>query len=262
LNKSCADSTSPSKQLLGRDDPSVVVVTNPGGSSPILLLGDHAGRAIPKSLAGLGLPPEAMGLHIALDIGVEALGGELSRLLDACWIRQTYSRLVIDCNRRPDASDSIPSSSDGIAIPGNETAPSAQRARRRSEIFDPYHSCIAQALDERCARGGSTVLVSLHSFTPRFQGVDRRWRYGVLHQGDSPFSGRVLGLLRKAEGDAAGDNQPYAMDATDFTIPHHLEGRDLDYLELEVRQDLVAKPAGASEVAAFMAGLLSLAAQA
>jgi predicted N-formylglutamate amidohydrolase len=30
------------------------------------------------------------------------------------------------------------------------------------------------------------------------------------------------------------------MDEVDFTIPHHAIGRGLDYVELEVRQDLLA----------------------
>jgi predicted N-formylglutamate amidohydrolase len=101
LSESCADSLTPSNGLLRRDDPSPVIVTNPGGSSPILLLGDHAGRAIPESLGGLGVAPEALDLHIAWDIGVAGLGERLAADLDACFIRQAYSRLVVDCNRRP-----------------------------------------------------------------------------------------------------------------------------------------------------------------
>ena len=57
-------------------------------------------------------------------------------------------------------------------------------------------------------------------------------------------------------GDLAGDNQPYAMDGTDATIPLHADPRGLDYLELEVRQDLIADDAGQDGAAALIAGLL------
>ena len=40
--------------LLGRDDPSPTIVTNQGGSASFLLIGDHAGRAIPGRLGDLG----------------------------------------------------------------------------------------------------------------------------------------------------------------------------------------------------------------
>ena len=85
--------------LLGPDDPAPFEVYNAGGASPFLLLGDHAGTAIPASLKSLGLGPEDRGRHIALDIGVEGLGQVLARELDCPFLRQIYSRLVIDCNR-------------------------------------------------------------------------------------------------------------------------------------------------------------------
>lgn len=242
--------------MLAGDDPPAAVVANLGGASPFLLLGDHSGRGIPRSLAGLGLLPGALRLHIALDIGVAGLGAALSRRLDATWVRQSYSRLVIDCNRAPGSAGSILALSDGVAIPGNQGLGPGERAARSSEVFDPYHAAIAEALDARARLGRRTFLVSLHSFTPSLQGVPRRVRFGVLHRGGSALSKRMLALLRLAEGDGAGDNEPYAMDGTDFTIPHHVDPRGLDYLELEVRQDLLSAPSGQRRVAAFLAPLL------
>ncbi len=241
--------------LLGPDDPPAFKVINPSGASPFLLFGDHAGREIPRRLEGLGLPAEAMDLHIAWDIGIAGLGEILSARLDACFVRQTYSRLVIDCNRRPGDPSAIPTQSDGVTIPGNLGLDPAQAAVRRAEIHDPYQAAITGRIAARQARGQDTLLVSLHSFTPVFQGFERPWRFGVLHRGDSVFSRRVLTLLRAAEGDAAGDNQPYAMDGTDNTVPLHADAHGLDYLELEVRQDLLADAAGQARIADQIAPL-------
>jgi predicted N-formylglutamate amidohydrolase len=256
LNDCCPDSASASKQLLTRDDPPAAIVTNPDGASPFLLLGDHAGRATPRSLVGLGLPASALDLHIALDIGVAGLGAALSQRLDATWVRQSYSRLVIDCNRMPGSADSIATVSDGVTIPGNLGLSRRERALRRAEVFDPYHAAISQALDTRARQGQRTLLVSLHSFTPSLQGIERQVRFGVLHRGDSVLSRRMLALLQVAEGGAAGDNEPYAMDGIDYTIPHHADPRSLDYLELEVRQDLLSRPSETNRLADFLAALL------
>lgn len=234
-----------------------MVVANEAGGSPFLLLGDHAGRAIPGRLNNLGLPPQALDRHIAWDIGVAGLGERLARMLDACFIRQAYSRLVIDCNRRPGAADRFPVVSDGQAIPGNADLDVAGAAAREREIYAPYQSRIADVLDQRRGAGRRTLLVSLHSFTPVFLGVPRPWRFGVLHRGDSALSGRMLALLRQDLGDEVGDNQPYAMDGTDNTVPLHADPRGLDYLELEVRQDLIAGGPGQDAAAALIAGLLS-----
>ena len=69
----------------------------------------------------------------------------------------------------------------------------------------------------------------------------------------SPF----LGLLR-AEGDlTVGDNEPYRVtDQTDYTVPVHGERRGLPYLEIEIRQDLIAEPSGQANWAERLARLL------
>ena len=255
-NQRCADSSPASNPLLDSGDPAPVIVTNPGGSSPFLLLGDHAGRAVPRRLGDLGLPPEAFERHIAWDIGVAAVGEQLAAALDAGFIRQAYSRLVIDCNRAPGAADSTPEVSDGHAIPGNLALSAADLAARRDEIYTPYQARISEALDDRARRRRPTMLVSLHSFTPVFQGQARPWRFGVLHRGDSALSKRVLALLVRTFGEAAGDNQPYSMDQIDNTIPLHADARGLDYLELEMRQDLIADAPGQDQVAAVVAEML------
>ena len=67
----------------------------------------------------------------------------------------------------------------------------------------------------------------------------------------------MVTLLRKTLGkEVVGDNQPYSMDGTDFTIPHHADARGLDYLELEVRQDLLADRAGQHAAAVLLEPLL------
>jgi len=242
--------------LLSPDDPSPTFVTNPHGRSPYLIVGDHAGRAIPETLGDLGLSVAEMDRHIAWDIGVAGLGERLARALDACFVRQTYSRLVIDCNRGPGASDAVPAISDGTTIPGNAALSPAQVAARRQEICEPYQACIADLIEARQARGQPTMFFSLHSFTPVFGGFVRPWRFGVLHRGDSDLSRRILDLLRASVGETAGDNQPYAMDGIDYTVPLHVDPRGLDYLELEVRQDLIGETRGQDDAAAFLAPIL------
>jgi predicted N-formylglutamate amidohydrolase len=233
----------------------VIAVNAGAGRSPVVLIGDHAGRAIPQALGDLGLPPTELRRHIAWDIGVADLGPALADALDGPFIAQHYSRLVIDCNRDPARVDSICEISDGTTIRGNLALSHAQRLQRIQAIFEPYHAAIAALLDGRAGR--PTVLVAVHSFTPVFQDFVRPWRFGVLHREDSPLSRAMLSVLREAEGEAAvGDNQPYAMDTVDYTIPHHADARGLDYVELEVRQDLIAIPADAQAMARRLAPLV------
>ncbi|HEY1880053.1 MAG TPA: N-formylglutamate amidohydrolase [Caulobacteraceae bacterium] len=258
MSRRFSDSAAPSIRQRGSGEPAPYSVQNPGGQSPFLILGDHAGREIPDRLAGLGLTASSLDTHIAWDIGAGAVGTLLSDRLDATFIAQRYSRLVIDCNRDPGRPDSILAESDGVRIPGNQGLSADDMARRRAEIFDPYHASIAAHLKRRRDDARPTVVFALHSFAPSLGGFARPWRFGVLHLGQSPFSAAVLARLQTAMGSAeVGDNEPYRMDGTDYTIPHHALSNGWDYVELEVRQDLLAEPVGQAEVAALLVPVLS-----
>jgi predicted N-formylglutamate amidohydrolase len=224
----------------------------------LLLIGDHAGCVIPAALDDLGLPAAELTRHIGWDIGVAALGARLAETLDACFIAQRFSRLVIDCNRDPARPDAICKVSDGTRVPGNAHLSAADRQARIAAVFAPYHHRIEAEISARLARGHPTLLVALHSFTPEMDAARRPWRYGVLHLGASPFSAAVLARLRARLGpDLVGDNAPYRMDDTDYTVPRHAVARGLDYVELEVRQDLIAEPAGIQAAADLLVPTLS-----
>jgi predicted N-formylglutamate amidohydrolase len=246
--------------ILASDEPPSVAVHNEAAGSPFLLLGDHAGNRIPASLEELGLDATERKRHIAWDIGVADLGVRLADRLGASFIHQVYSRLVIDCNRRPGAPDSIPVTSDNTIIPGNDGLDKQQAQDRAAAIFHPYQQKITDEIDDRGARGMETVLVALHSFTPRMGGIERPWHAGILHDaGDSRFARAMLGALREDLDLNVGNNQPYSMDSIDFTIPFHAYARGLSYVEIEIRQDLLTTASDIERWSALLQQALSTA---
>lgn len=231
--------------ILALDEPPPVAVHNADANSPFLLLGDHAGNRIPASLDQLGLDRAERERHIGWDIGIADLGICLADRLGASFIHQIYSRLVIDCNRRPGAADSIPPVSDGTAIPGNEDIDAQEAERRVAAIHDPYQEAIRKEIDRRSNDGLPTFLVALHSFTPSMNGRDRPWHAGILYDaGDNRFARAVLSALADFPELNVGDNEPYSMDTIDFTIPFHAYPRALPYVEIEIRQDLLQDDRG------------------
>ena len=244
-------------KILADDDPPAFTVEHENGISPFLFTCDHAGSLLPRRLGSLGLLRFELERHIAWDIGAAAVARRLADALDAFLILQTYSRLVIDCNRTPGTPSSIAELSEFTEVPGNKSLTKEEAAARAREIFHPYHQRIATELDARAKIRRPTVLVAVHSFTPAFKGVARPWQVGVLYNRDPRF-GRILNdLLRAEPGLCFGDNEPYAIsDETDYTIPVHGEQRGIPHVEIEIRQDLIADEAGQAAWAARLAGLL------
>jgi predicted N-formylglutamate amidohydrolase len=252
------DGTGDTSLLLGSADVPPILEHNAAGRSPFLLTCDHYGRLIPRILSDLGLPESELKRHIAWDIGIAGVAEALSKRLDAHLIAQLYSRLVIDCNRPPDAPSSIPRISDATAIRGNEGLAREAAEARRHQIFDPYHRRIAEVIDHRLREKLPTVLVSLHSFTPVYAGIARPWHIGTLYHRDTRLPPLLLKLLRDEPDLVVGDNEPYAVsDETDYTIPVHGEARGLMNTGIEIRQDLIADQAGQKQWADRLARILA-----
>jgi len=235
--------TTPSA-LLGPDDPAPMQIIIADGASRFVLIGDHAGRRFPVALGDMGIAPEAAIRHIAWDIGVAALGEALSARIDAVFVAQVYSRLVVDCNRGPDEDSAVPVVSDGTIIPANRALTDADRAARFASIHEPYQQAVGAVLAARDVAKRDGTLVALHSFTPSIAGRARPWEIGILYSGGDPsFALRCLDWLRRRGGLTVGDNEPYRMDEVDHTITRHCFAGRRPYVEIEIRQDLLADDA-------------------
>ncbi len=236
------------KLLLQDHDPEPVCVVNAKGKSRYVITCEHAGREIPSRLGDLGIDDDDRRRHIAWDIGAAETALNFSRILDAPLVMQTYSRLVIDCNRPVSADDSIPEVSDGRAIPGNEGLSREQRAARERDIHRPYHAAVETLLNERAHLHEAPVLISFHTFTQALEmdGIFRPWDMGLLYNRDDRLAGLFDQALCEMEhGYKIAHNEPYSVcDESDYTLPVHGESRGIYNLLLEVRNDHVADDHG------------------
>ena len=251
--------------LLGPEDPDPVGEINAESTSPFFLICDHAGNAVPAVLDDLGLPRQELDRHIGIDIGALGVAQGLAKRLKAPLVWQRYSRLVIDCNRLNGVATSMAEVADGTVVPGNQDLDEGSRALRAAEIMAPYHRRIASRLDDRLAAGRPTILVAVHSFTPRLlaRPADRPWTIGLCWGSRDAFSRHLLRALREDDpGLLVGENQPYDVDmVNDYSIPVHGEGRKLPYAEIEIRQDQIADESGQEVWAARLARVLERAAK-
>ena len=156
-------------QLLGPDDPPPFSVHNLSGKAPLLILCDHASKAVPKSLGSLGISQAELSRHIGWDIGGFDSALELAQALDAPFVASGYSRLVIDCNRWPGGEGSTPEVSDGTHVPANVGLTKEQVEARAEACFWPYHREVDRQIDRMTAGGRRICLLVMHSFTPEMK---------------------------------------------------------------------------------------------
>lgn len=233
-----------SLSLLAGEDGAVDVV-NPSGASPYVLACEHASNRLPKSLAGLGLSPEALNMHIAYDIGAEGVARLLSKLLDAPLVLQRYSRLVYDCNRPPEQDSAMPEVSENTAIPGNRAlTPEAKLARLR-DLYWPFHQALAGLLDQRACAARKAILVTIHSFTRVYKGKERSVELGILCDRDASIAGKLVKSFPNVD---VRLNEPYGpKDGVLHTINLHAAPRGLKSAMIEIRNDLIASERGQNE---------------
>ena len=217
--------------------------------SGMLIIADHASNHVPRDI-DLGIAPDLLGQHIAIDIGVAEVAEKLAAQLDCAAILGGSSRLVIDLNREEDAHGLLPRTSDGHAIPGNHDADIIARLDR---FWRPYHNRLAAMIDaER-----PDILLSLHSFTPILDSrhEERPWDIGVLYNEDDRAARIAIPLL-EAAGLHVGDQLPYSGKQLNATMNRHGEGNRIPYLGVEMRQDLVSDSAGQGRFAGILAPIL------
>lgn len=208
-----------------------------------LITCDHASNVVPPFVGNgdLGLPAADMQRHIAYDPGALALCKLLGERLNAPVVASNFSRLVIDPNRGEDDPTLVMQLYDGTIIPANRHVDAAERERRLTRCYRPYHGALA----ELAARRPDTVLVSVHSFTPQLRGrAPRPWEVGILQPEAERFSPHLIATLQ-APGDlCVGINEPYTGYLPGDTIDTHGTKMGRPNTLIELRNDLIVDDTG------------------
>ena len=241
-----------------------VLVSNAEGSSPFVLVCDHASRRIPSQYGDMGLTEAERASHIAWDPGALDVSLALSALLDAPLVHSTVSRLVIDANRDLNARDLIWTLSEATRIAVNEGLPPQERQFRIDAYHRPYHDAIDNLLTARVSARRETILVCVHSFTPVFLGQARPWPIGLIHGRDTRFTADLRDALAAADPTLnIGWNEPYAaLNGVTLTLEKHGDARGLPATMIEIRNNEILEPAGVALWADRLARCLEAARQA
>ncbi len=238
-----------------------MLVSNARGTSPFVIVCDHASNRIPEKYGSLGLSQIERVSHIAWDPGALSVSRALSQQLDAPLVQSTVSRLIIDCNRSLDAPDLIWTLSEATRIAANENLDPDERDFRIAHFHRPYHASIETLLEARRHAGQETILVCMHSFTPVYHGVPRPWPIGLIHGLDQRYTQGLYEALKANDPDLnVGWNEPYAAHrGVTLTLEKHGDGRGLEATMIEIRHDEILEPAGVTTWSSRLAHCLEAA---
>jgi predicted N-formylglutamate amidohydrolase len=202
-------------------------------SAPLVLSCEHASVRLPSPYSWPAEDAWLVGTHWSYDLGARALTLELSQELRASAVLSRFTRLLIDPNRALDQPDLFRSSAEGKAILLNHGLSDAERARRIDLYYRPFHA----ALDQALARCEAPLLLSIHSFTPNYEGVVRDVEIGVLFNEQETHARALYEHLAR---DFAGvrENEPWSgKGGLIYSAESHAARFRRVALELEVRQD-------------------------
>ena len=238
----------------------VVAVENPEGPGPFAIVCDHASNRIPEACEPFGLAADVLRTHIAWDPGALPVARHLSARLNAPLFWPDVSRLVIDCNRSPDAHSLIVVESEGRAVPANRDLSEAERARRLDRIHAPYHAAIDACLNRRDEARLSTALIAIHSYTPVYFGKARPWQVGIVFGNDRRLADLLIRGLKADPALTVGVNEPYApADQVYYTVERHAGPRQLPAAMIEIRNDEIGDESGQRDWADRLAEILVVA---
>jgi predicted N-formylglutamate amidohydrolase len=232
-------------------------LTWPRSLSPIVITCEHATPRLPAGLAPHA-PAERriLASHWGWDIGAWAVATRLASRLRASAVGGAVSRLVVDLNRSAGDPSLVRRAVEGVRLSWNAPLPPETIERRVLAWHVPYHQAIDALVLRRLVRGIRPLLFSTHTFTGVYEGRRRNFDIGVLFD-RSRAEALLLARGLRAAGYSVRFNRPYSgLAGMMYAIHRHAVHHGLPCLELEINQDLFARPGAAARVAAAVARAL------
>ncbi len=221
--------------------------------APVVLTCEHATEHLP---APFHLPDgdhRLRGTHWAYDLGAAELTHALSARLAAPAVLARFSRLLADPNRPETSRTLFRDEADGLPVLLNRDLDARERERRLTTLHRPYHATV----DRVVGTARAAVVLSVHSFTPVYEGEARSVEVGVLFDGEARLAGRLLTALARAGFDAR-PNEPYSgQRGLMYSVDRHARTHGRRAVEIELRQDLAVVPTVRARVVEALSAVLA-----
>ncbi len=228
-------------------------VIAPASSLPLMLTCEHASTDLPAPWRWPESDAWLVGTHWSFDFGAAALTEALARATGAPAVLAGFTRLLVDPNRPLDSDTLFRDRAEGRSVSLNVAVSPSDRAARIDGYWRPFHA----AVDEVAIPHRPRLLLSIHSFTPVYEGVRRAVEVGVLHAGEPVLAAQWQRALATHGYDVRVDEPYVGAGGFIYSAETHAARAGARTLELEFRQDLLADPVHAARLERAVLATLS-----
>lgn len=202
----------------------------------LLISCEHGGNAIPPKYKHLFAKAHTiLKTHRGFDIGALQLFQVLCELPHDFSISNEVTRLLVDFNRSLHRKTLFSEFTIQLSASEKQTI--------LNEYYHPYRAEFAEALSSIIKENKSVLHISVHSFTPIYNSIERNADIGILYHPDRPYE-KQFAKLFKAELKTALPNlkirfnYPYLGKPDGHVAPHRKIYDDAQYggIELELNQ--------------------------
>jgi len=205
----------------------------------IVLTCEHGGNDVPKAYASLFRgKAKLLATHRGWDIGALALARGLAKSLDAPLHFSTTTRLLIDLNRSLHVK--------GAWSDWSRELDATAKREIVHRYYTPYRKAVHDKLTQLVTSGKRVLHLSIHSFTPAFQGEVRNANVGILYDPQRTFEAKLARALVTAVriedgGLRVRKNYPYVGYTDGFTtyLRRQLPASRYAGIEIETKQDAI-----------------------
>jgi len=200
--------------------------------SIIIISAEHAGNHVPAKFGGLFKGhEEVLQSHRGWDPGSMEVAKFMSDNLGSKIFIQKLSRLIIEMNRSLHNGQLFSEFTKGLS---NE-----EKQSLISEYYTPYRDQVENDIADQIKNGNTVVHLSIHSFTPVFEGIKRKVDVGLLC--DASVIDELqfcyvykTTLQSQLEQMTININDPYDGAADGFTTYLRTKFSSNDYLGIEI----------------------------
>ena len=209
------------------------------GPSPFIFSCEHASNRVPPPLTASPSDKAFLKTHWAWDIGVRQLVMKLCDEMKCISTHARFSRLVCDANRHPNRTDLIKPSLEGKPLQFNQGVDEVEAAARIDAYHQPYHNALGGIIEERLRQPEPFMFISVHSFTPVWNGTPRTMDIGILFDEYEELADLLQVSLQK-ENFFVAKNEPYSGKFGLMYAAHrHGKHFKIRHLELEFNQAIL-----------------------